>query len=277
MRFVSVLASMLLSGLTAAAAGPVISEFMASNATTWKDGHGNYEDWVEIWNPDATSINLSGWRLTDSASNGQKFVFPPRILAAGGRVVIVCSGRTGSADGTPHIDPQGYWHAPFSLAKSGEYLALIQPDGATKASEFAPAYPPQVTDLSYGSRAAIDSLINASTAVKFLAPTTAAPDTAVTNWRAPAFNDASWRSGTGSGTGFEQGSPVGVWLLNEPAGTTEATDASGSGHTATPNGVGPVFGAASPLANWAARASAAAAAALAAAMAAAMASAGVWK
>jgi hypothetical protein len=243
MRFVSVLASMLLSGL-AAAAGPVISEFMASNATTWKDGHGNYEDWVEIWNPEAVRLNLSGWRLTDSASNGQKFVFPPLLIPPGGRVMIVCSGRVGLADGTPHIDPQGYMHAAFSLAKSGEYLALIKPDGVTKASEFAPAYPPQVTDLSYGSRAAIDSLINASTAVKFLAPTTAAPDTAATNWRAPAFNDASWRSGTGSGTGFEQGSPVGVWLMNESAGSTEATDASGSGHTATPNGVGPGFEAA---------------------------------
>ena len=48
-----------------------------------------------------------------------------------------------------------------------------------------------------------------------------------------AFNDNSWRTGTGSGTGFEQGSPVGVWLMNESAGSTEATDASGSGHTAT--------------------------------------------
>ena len=241
MHPVPVLASLLLSG-AAALADPVISEFMASNATTWKDGHGNYEDWVEIWNPDAAAVALAGWRLTDSATNPQKFVFPPRLVPPGGRVMVVCSGRSGSVDGSPHVDPQGHLHASFSLTKSGEYLALIKPDGMTKTSEFAPAYPPQVTDLSYGSRAAAESLVNATTAVRYLAPTTATPDTAVTNWRAPAFNDASWRAGTGSGIGFEQGSPVGVWLMDEPAGAAAAADASGSGHPAAPNGTGQVFG-----------------------------------
>ena len=43
-----------------APAAPVISEFMASNATTLKDGHDNYEDWVEIWNPDAVAVDLLG-------------------------------------------------------------------------------------------------------------------------------------------------------------------------------------------------------------------------
>ncbi|MFV2067007.1 MAG: CotH kinase family protein [Pirellulales bacterium] len=37
----------------------------------------------------------------------------------------------------------------FRLSSSGEYLALVRPD-ATVAHAFAPAYPPQYTDVSYG-------------------------------------------------------------------------------------------------------------------------------
>lgn len=41
-------------------------------------------------------------------------------------------------------------HTNFSLDADGEYLALVMPDGKTVASAFAPAYPPQSADLSYG-------------------------------------------------------------------------------------------------------------------------------
>jgi hypothetical protein len=227
----------------AATATPVISEFMASNATTLKDGHGNYEDWVELWNPGATAVDLAGWRLTDAAGVPDKFVFPSRVLPPGARMLVICSGRIG-ANGTAHIDPDGHVHAPFSLAKGGEYLALITPDGTIRTTEFAPAYPPQVTDLSYGTQSRTEVLVNETTALRYFVPTNATPDTAATNWRAIAYNDNSWRSGIGSGVGFELGSAVGVWLMDEAAGSPAAADASGGGHAALPNGTAPMFGAA---------------------------------
>ena len=181
----------------------VISEFMAVNTTTLKDGHDNYEDWIEIWNPDATAVDLGGWRLTDSTNNLSKFTFPSRILPAGGRMVVFCSGRAGSSGAATHIDPLGYLHTNFSLSKSGEYLALIKPDGTTKTSEFAPAYAQQVSDISYGSRGTSETLIDEKSPVRYVAPVSGSSDTASINWRAIAFSDASWRSGTGSGLGFE--------------------------------------------------------------------------
>ena len=37
----------------------------------------------------------------------------------------------------------------FEIAKDGEYLALIAPDGQI-AYEYAPEFPPQETDIAYG-------------------------------------------------------------------------------------------------------------------------------
>ena len=41
-------------------ANPVISEFMADNQSTLADEDGQYSDWIEIHNPTAAAINLSG-------------------------------------------------------------------------------------------------------------------------------------------------------------------------------------------------------------------------
>ena len=243
MRSLSALLGLLLCGPVAPAA-PAIAEFMASNATTLKDGNGRYQDWIEIWNPDSTPVDLAGWRLTDDSGNLGKFVFPTKILPPGGRLVVMCSGRADSTGPQTHVDAAGYLHTNFSLAKSGEYLALLHPDGRTPASEFAPAYPEQVTDLSYGTRGSFEPLVDESSAVRYLVPTSTAADSAATPWRAHAYVDTSWKVGSGSGVGFEQGAPVGVWLFDESVGAPAAADASGSGHAAPLNGTGQTFGAA---------------------------------
>ena len=50
-------------------ASPVISEFMASNSLTLQDDEGNFSDWIEIHNPSSSAADLTGWFLTDSATN----------------------------------------------------------------------------------------------------------------------------------------------------------------------------------------------------------------
>ena len=42
----------------------VINEFMASNDTTISDNFGEFDDWIEIVNISADSVNLYGWYLT---------------------------------------------------------------------------------------------------------------------------------------------------------------------------------------------------------------------
>lgn len=223
-----------------ASAAPVISEFMASNTSTLKDGHENREDWIEIWNPDPVPVNLQGWRLTDAVGNSSKFVFPSKVLPAGARMVVFASNRGNSTGANTHVDPLGFLHTNFALAKSGEYLALISPGGVVSTA-FAPNFPAQIDDVSYGQPAANEELVNQATPVRYKVPTTAADDTASPNWRAANFSDTSWTAGAG-GVGFEAGTAVGLWPLDESAGATTAVDASGSGLNAAPTGSGQTFG-----------------------------------
>lgn len=122
-----------------------ITEFLARNDRGLTDGHGRHSDWIELHNHGEAPIDLAGWSLTDAAASLRQWVFPSRVLAPGGYLVVFASG-----DGEP--DATGALHANFSLAAGGEYLALVQPDGRTVAREFAPAFPPQRVDVSYGTR-----------------------------------------------------------------------------------------------------------------------------
>lgn len=46
-----------------------INELMPSNTTTATDEYGDYEDWVEIYNPNSFPVNLAGYYLTDNHYN----------------------------------------------------------------------------------------------------------------------------------------------------------------------------------------------------------------
>src|SRR5438093_8822884 len=122
---------------------PVINEFLASNQKTLADENGDSSDWIEIYTPGPSDLPLNGWYLTDDPAALQKWRFPSVTMAAGGYLVVFASGKN-------RIDPASELHTNFKLDASGEYLALIKPDGLTVAQEFAPHYPPQREDISYG-------------------------------------------------------------------------------------------------------------------------------
>ena len=55
---------------------PIITEFLTVNSTGLADEDGNRSDWIEIHNPDASSVDMAGWTLTDDATNPIKWTFP---------------------------------------------------------------------------------------------------------------------------------------------------------------------------------------------------------
>lgn len=120
----------------------IISEFLASNSTTLQDEDGEYSDWIELYNPGSTSINLQGWRLTDSKNKPGKWIFPSVSIGAGKYLIVFASSKDRAVANKE-------LHTNFGLSKEGEYLAIIEPDG-TISHEYTPAFPVQQSDVSYG-------------------------------------------------------------------------------------------------------------------------------
>lgn len=139
----SALAALAALSLSASAQSPVISEFLASNDDGIVDSDGDSSDWIEIHNPTGGTINLSNWHLTDDPADPLKWTLPSLNFPSGGYMIIFASAKD-------RTDPLDELHTNFKLSAAGEYLALTDPSGAAVSTEFAPTYPVQFEDVSYG-------------------------------------------------------------------------------------------------------------------------------
>lgn len=135
----------------------IINEFMAGNDSIVVPNSvsGRFEDWIELHNTSGTAQDIGGWRLTDKPDDLGTWIFPTgAIVPANGYLVVFASG-----DDSP--DAKNNLHTNFKLSKSGEYIALVQPDGSI-ASEFGPAGSPylnQSDDISYGHHPTSDKIV----------------------------------------------------------------------------------------------------------------------
>ena len=121
----------------------VLNEVVSRNSTGLEDGHGRREDWIEIYNPNTTAINLTGYHLTDDSLVLNKWTFPNISIPADDYLIVFASGL----DAT---DPDSNPHTNFKLSADGEYLALVRSNGTTVENAFNPTMPEQFTDVSYG-------------------------------------------------------------------------------------------------------------------------------
>ena len=174
----------------------MISEFMASNTRTLADEDGSYEDWIEIYNKSTNTVDLNGWYLTDSRNDLTKWRFPSTNISAGSYIIVFASGKDRRI-------PGARLHTNFKLSNSGEYLALVEPDGRTIATEFSPAFPKQFADVSYGFGQVSDykKVVYSNSVAKILVPTNGALGLL---WTEIMFDDSSWITAT-NGIGFDAG------------------------------------------------------------------------
>jgi len=176
---------------------PLITEFMASNDGTLDDGDGNSSDWIEVHNPTTAPIDLAGWHLTDDSSDLDKWSFPDlpqSVLGPGAYLVVFASGQQTET----YVDPGGNLHTNFKLSSSGEYLGLTD-DLSAIVHEYAPEYPPQSTDVSFGvaQSGAETVLIDEGATARYTVPVGPIAD-----WNTVGFDDSAWTSGT-TGIGYE--------------------------------------------------------------------------
>ena len=175
----------------------IISEFMADNKKTLADEDGQYPDWIELYNTSAATVNLAGWALTDDPTRQQLWVLPATNLTAKGFLVVFASGKNRAVPGSP-------LHTDFSLKASGEYLALLKPDRSI-ATEFAPTFPPQYPDISYGlaQQVTTNTLVPSGASANVLIPKDGSLGT---TWTQLGFNDSTWIAGA-TGIGYETAVP----------------------------------------------------------------------
>ena len=120
----------------------LISEFMAINDTLLEDEDGDFSDWIELHNRLNEAVDLDGWFLTDDEDELRKWRLPAVSIEAGEYLIMFASGKDRN-------DPNGPLHTNFKLDGQGEYLAIMYPDG-TAGSQYAPEFPRQGDDVSYG-------------------------------------------------------------------------------------------------------------------------------
>ena len=116
---------------------------MATNGGSVLDpADGASDDWLELFNPTAATVSLTGWRLSDSSPAPTEFLFPSSYsLAASGRLIAWCDNETVQSAAPASL------HLPFKLSASGETLTLTAPDGTVVDTV---TFGAQVTDISQG-------------------------------------------------------------------------------------------------------------------------------
>jgi hypothetical protein len=115
----------------------VINELMPVNNTTITDEYGEYDDWIELFNLSSSTVDISGYFLTDSKKELTKWVFPQGTSIPGKGYLIIWA----DADST-----QWGLHTNFKLSSSGEELVLSKPD-ATIIDKVK--YPAHSVETSY--------------------------------------------------------------------------------------------------------------------------------
>ncbi|MDB4698350.1 lamin tail domain-containing protein [Akkermansiaceae bacterium] len=200
--FLLVTAAALIFGVSSrrAIAAPVLVEFMASNDSSLYDEDGQSSDWIEIFNPDPTSADISGWFLTNDPTELDKWELPAGIvLPSGGSLIVFASNKDRDV---------GELHTNFKLSKEPEgYLTLVEGDGQTVANGYID-YPEQFDDISYGlaqtGSGSDVTIIPENSISRILVPTS----NIGTTWHDRLFDDSSWPSAN-TGIGYDYGNLIG--------------------------------------------------------------------
>jgi hypothetical protein len=115
-----------------------INELLAKNDTVNADERGDFDDWIELYNPSDELVDLSGFGLSDDSAEPRKHVFEEGTQLQPGAFLLIWADDDES---------QGPLHTTFKLSADGEEVVLIDVDGALVDRI---AFGPQLADVSEG-------------------------------------------------------------------------------------------------------------------------------
>lgn len=99
----------------------LVTEVVSSNKHALVDEDVGSPDWIELYNPSAVAVDLSGYGLSDNMRNFHKYVFPDGTVIGAGEYLVVYAGDNNGVRATS-VPCTG-----FGLSKSGDYLFLTDP------------------------------------------------------------------------------------------------------------------------------------------------------
>jgi hypothetical protein len=131
-----------LSAIHAESPPIVINELMALNSRSVPDPQGEYDDWIELYNPGKKEVDLSGMFLSDREDNPKKWMFPHGTTISPGGFLILWADEDES-------DKPGL-HLNFKLSGNGERMTLIDADERGNRVLDSVEFGPQRQDVSFG-------------------------------------------------------------------------------------------------------------------------------
>ena len=122
----------------------VINEFLASNDSTYADPHGDFDDWIEIYNAGNVPGDLGGMYFTDDLTNLTNSMipttYPDSTTIYPGEFLIIWADKA-PEQGILHLDD-------VKLSSDGEDIGLTAADGTTIIDSYT--FGAQTTDVSEG-------------------------------------------------------------------------------------------------------------------------------
>jgi len=119
----------------------VINEILPKNSQNGSDEDGDFDDWIELYNPADVDQDISGYYLTDSKKNPTKWKFPSGTTIKANNYLIVWADE----DST---NVSGL-HTNYKLSADGENVVLLSP---TQEVINLVEYPATVVEKSYARK-----------------------------------------------------------------------------------------------------------------------------
>ena len=115
-----------------------ITEYMTHNKRSVYDSHGNYYDWIEVYNNSGEDCNLENLYISDNESNLKKYKLPKAIIKAKDYLLIYFNSKKVEYDDSIYVN--------FGLSDNDDYIIISKDAKEIDRVEIVKLK----TDISYG-------------------------------------------------------------------------------------------------------------------------------